>query len=118
MKKTVIFHHEKLHIQANTISPTTYFRICTNVYTPYSIGCINSIDLNILLNLTNLTNLAIKNKFLVILNGSNDRKEHNYQWWITSKIHSHDYYWSYGSRQGTKIALLLKPRYFHHWYSV
>jgi hypothetical protein len=52
------------------------------------------------------------------LNGSNDRKEHNYHWWITSEIHFDDYYWSYGLRWGTKTALLLKPRYFHHWYTV
>jgi pectate lyase len=41
----------------------------------------------------------------VFLNGSNDRKEHNYHWWITSKIHFDDNYWSYGLRRGPK------PRY-------
>jgi hypothetical protein len=58
-----------------------------------------------------------KKKYKVFVNGSNDRKEHNYHCWITSNTYSDDYNWSEGLRWGTKTALLLKPRYFHHWYT-
>jgi hypothetical protein len=47
MQKTVISMKKTSYLSETEISPIIYFRICTNVYTPYSIGYINYTEVKI-----------------------------------------------------------------------